>query len=68
MLPSAQNLNQWLGKDVACQHVVVYVAFAIFFYHHNQVLECLAAVIEDRWRVNSQAALTVMRKIHLVVF
>ena len=36
-------------------------------WHHNQVLKCLAAAIEDRRReANSQAAVGVIRQIHFV--
>ena len=78
---SPQNLNQWLGEDVACPlcsskcslcHILLGSKFslsqgAIYTWHHHQVLKCLAVAIEDRQKeVNSQVSAHVIKQVNFV--
>ena len=61
VLPSPQNLNQWLGEDAACplcscvctlSHILtgcrVSLSQGRYTWRHNQVLKCLEAAIEEK--------------------
>ena len=80
VLPSPQNLNQWLGEDSACplcssvctlRHILsgckVSLSQGRYTWRHNQVLKCLAAAVEEkRLEVNSLATSKETRQITFV--
>ena len=60
VLPSPQNLSQWLGEDPACplcssagtlRHILsgckVSLSQGRYTWHHNQVLKCLATAVGE---------------------